>query len=260
MATGRTTLKNYRIYVDGYDLSGYSRSFGPLSCTYEEGVDDAVTFDVKKTWPGNATIGMGTLNGIFDNTATSGIHARLASQSQRRNIMIAVGIVAPPVDNDPCFCGQFVQTSYETGPSENPVTATINFANTSAAAALLSLNYGRPWGVLLHALKAETAANTAVGLDQGAETALGGYMMYHITAAGGTGAKTGAIKVQHSTTTNEDGEFSDLLSSGTVNCAAGVSGVVALGRGVTVGQFVRFQTAFTLATSITYTLAFVRGN
>jgi hypothetical protein len=260
MATGRTTLKNYRIYVDGYDLSGYSRSFGPLTCTYEEGVDDAVTFDVKKTWPGNATIGMGSLNGIFDNTATSGIHAILASQSQKRNIMIAVGIIAPPVNNDPCFVGQFVQTNYETGPSENPVTATINFQNTSGAAAAGSLNYGQPWGVLLHALAAETGASTAAGLDQLAGTTKGGYMMYHITAAAGTGAKTGVIKVQHSTTTNDNAEFSDLLSSGTLNCAAGVSGVVALAKGATVGQYIRFQTGFTLASSITYALAFVRGN
>lgn len=258
--TGRTVLRNYRIYVDGYDMSGYSRSFGPLTCVYEEGVDDAVSFAVKKTWPGNATIGMGTLNGIFDNTATSGIHARLAAQSQKRNIMIAVGIQSAPVNNDPAFVGQFLQTNYETGPSDNPVTATISFANSSAAAAVGSLNYGRPWGVLLHSLSAETAANTAVGLNQGAGTALGGYMMYHITAAAGTGAKTGAIKVQHSTTTNLDGSFSDLLSSGTLNCAAGLSGVVALAKGATVGRYIRFQTAFTLATSITYTLAFVRGN
>jgi len=260
MATGRTTLKNYRIFVDGYDLSGYSRSFGPLSCTFEEGVDDAVSLDIKGTWPGQATVGMGTLNGIFDNTPTSGIHAVLATQAQKRNIMIAVGIIAPPVNNDPCFVGQFLQTNYETGPTDNPVTATINFANTSAIGASGSLNYARPWGVLLHALAAETAANTAVGLDQLATTTKGGYMMYHITAAAGTGAKTGAIKVQHSTTTNLDGSFSDLLSSGTVNCAAGVSGVVALAKGATVGRYIRFQTSFTLATSITYALAFVRGN
>jgi len=122
------------------------------------------------------------------------------------------------------------------------------------------LNYARPWGVLLHALAAETAANTAAGLDQAAGTTKGGYMMYHITAAAGTGAKTGAIKVQHSTTTNDDAEFSDLLSSGTLNCAAGLSGVVALAKTATVGRYIRFQTSFTLATSITYALAFVRGN
>jgi len=259
MPTGRTTLNNYRVYIGGRDMSCYSRSFGPLSCTFDEGIDDAICLAVKGTWTGNATVGMGTLNGLFDNTATIGIHEAMKSVGLSRNVLIAAGIQGAPANNDPAFCGQFVQSGYEAGASENPVTATIPFANTSGLAS--NLNYARPWGTLLHALKAETAANTAVGLDQLAETALGGYMMYHVTAAAGAGAMTGAVKVQHSTTTNLDGSFTDLLSSGTVNCSGGgVSGVVALAKGATVGRYVRFQTAFTLATSITYTLAFVRGN
>jgi hypothetical protein len=240
-------------------MSGYSRSFGPLSCTFDEGIDDAVTLPVKQTYPGNATVGMGTLNGLFDNTATTGIHAHLKAVGMSRNVLIAAGIQATPINNDPAFMGQFSQTGYEAGASENPITLSIPFANTSGVAA--NLNYARPWGILLHALAAETAANTAIGLDQLADTTKGGYMMYHVTAAAGTGNMTGAIKVQHSTTTNDDAEFSDLLSSGTKNfVGGGVSGVVALAKNATVGQFIRFQTAFTLATSITYALAFVRGN
>jgi hypothetical protein len=259
MPTGRTTLNNYRIYIDGREMSCYSKSFGALSCTFDEGIDDAVCLPVKQTWLGNATIGMGTLNGLFDNTASIGLHEAMKSIGLKRTVMIAAGIQGIPANNDPAFCGQFSQTSYEAGASENPVTASIGFANTSGLAS--NLNYARPWGVLLHALKAETAANTAVGLDQLAASTLGGYMMYHITAAAGTGAMTGAVKVQHSTTTNLDGSFSDLLSSGTVNCSGGgVSGIVQLAKNATVGRYVRFQTAFTLATSITYSLAFVRGN
>lgn len=258
MTTGRIRRKDQRVYVDGYDLSGYDRSVGPLFCTFDEGTDDAVTLAVKQTLLGNATIGIGTFNGILDNTATSGIHAVMSGAGVIRNVMVAQGIQAAPANNDPVFCGQFVQGAYQAGANDNPITLSIPFANTSSGGG--ALNYARPWGVLLHALAAETAANTAIGLDQGAGTTKGGYMMYHITAAAGTGAKTGAIKVQHSTTTNLDGSFSDLLSSGTLNCAAGVSGVVALAKGATVGQFIRFQTSFTLATSITYALAFVRGN
>jgi hypothetical protein len=256
----RTVLKNYRIYIDGREMACYSRSFGPLSCTFEEGIDDAICLDVKSTWPGNATVGMGTLQGLFDNTATSGIHALMSGAGVKRTVTIAAGFDGIPADNDPAFNGQFLQTGYETGPSDNPVTVTAGFANTSGAAG--NLNYARPWGVLLHSLRAETAANTAIGLDQLAgTTAAGGYMVYHVTAAAGTGNMTGAIKVQHSTTTNLNASFSDLLSSGTINCVGGgVSGIVVLAKDATVGQFIRFQTAFTLATSITYTLAFVRGN
>lgn len=258
MATGRTTLRNYRIFINGRDLSGYSRSFGPLSTTFEEGVDDSVNLTVKQTMLGNATVGLGTLNGIFDNTASTGIHALMNGAGVERTILVAVGIQGVPADNDPAFCGTFMQTGYETGPGENPITATIPFANTASGAD--NLYYASPWGILLHALAARTAANTAVGLDQLAGTTKGGFMCYHVTAAAGTGDMTATIKVQHSTTTNLDGSFSDLISSGSINCSGGgVYGIVQLAPTATVGRYVRWQLALGTATSVTFTMAFCRN-
>jgi hypothetical protein len=256
---GRTVPNHWRIYVAGRDMSGYTRSFGPLACTFDEGVDDALTLEVKQTWLGNATISLGTLNGLFDNTGGTGVHALLNGAGVGRNVLVAAGILGAPVDNDPAFCGHFNQMGYETGAGENPVTVTIPFSNTSTFAG--NLNYTRPWGTLLHASAAATAANTAVGLDQLAGTTKGGYMMYQVMAAAGTGNMTAAIKVQHSTTTNVDGSFGDLLSSGTINCVGGgASGIVSLAKSATVGRYVRWQIALTLATSVTFALAFVRGN
>ncbi len=257
MTTGRVRLRDTRIYVNGRDLSGYMRSIGPLSITFEEGMDDAVTLPVKQTILGNATVGLGTLNGIFDNTASTGIHALMNGAGVERTIMVAIGIQAAPVDNDPVFCGTFLQTGYETGPDDNPITATIPFANTASGAD--NLYYASPWGVLLHALAARTAANTAVGLDQLAGTTKGGFMCYHVTAAAGAGDMTATIKVQHSTTTNLDGSFSDLLSSGSVNCVGGMYGIVQLAPTATVGRYVRWQLALGTATSVTFALGFCRN-
>ena len=258
MATGRTTLKNHRIYVDGRDMSGYSRSFGPLSCTFEEGMDDSIDKTLKAVTISNATVGMGTLNGIYDNTASTGIHAHLSSAGVERTVLIGLGIQAAPIDNDPAFMGTFNQTGYEVGASDNPVTVSIPFANTHFGAD--NLYYSRPWGVLLHALAAETAANTAIGLDQTAGSTAGGYMCYQVTAAAGAGDMTATLKVQHSTTTNLDGSFGDLISSGVVNMVGGgVSGMVQLAPTATVGQWVRFQILLGTATSVTFALAFVRG-
>ena len=254
MATGRTTLKNYRIYVDGRDMSGYSRSFGPLACTFEEGMDDSIDKDVKAVTLGNATVGMGTLNGIYDNTASIGIHAHLQTAGVERTVLIGIGIQTPPVNNDIAFMGTFNPNGYEVGGSDNPVTVSIPFANTSYGAD--NLYYARPWGVLLHALAAETAANTAVGLDQLAGTTAGGYMCYQVTAGDGTAT----LKVQHSTTTNLDGSFGDLLSSGSIDFTGGGKfGIVQLAPTATVGRYVRFQIALGTATSVTFALAFVRG-
>ena len=251
--TGRTTLNWWRILIDGRDMSGYSRSFGPLACTFEEGVDDAVTLSVKQTWPGNATVSMGTLNGLFDNTASVGIHAILKSVTTYRNVMIPAGIQAAPADNDPVFVGQFAQLGYETGPSDNPVTASVNFANTSAIAS--NLNYARPWGTLLWSLAAKIAANTATGIDQLAPTSLGGYMMYQVFAGNGTAS----IKVQDAAA-NVDGSFTDLLSSGSLDFSTPKSGIVALVKNATVKRYVRFQIALGTATTVTFALAFSRGN
>jgi len=259
MTQGRTTLNHWRAYIDGYDMSGYTRSFGPLACAFDEGIDDAVTLAVKSTLPGQATISMGTLNGLFDNTPTSGLHAVMKGAGTTRNVTLAAGIQAAPENNDPTFCGQFTQLGYYAEPDQNPVYASIPFGNSSGIAT--NLAYSNPWGVLLHAPLARTAVNTAVGLDQTAATAKGGFMMYHIFAAAGVGNMTAAVKVQHSTTTNLDGSFSDLLSSGVVNSVGGgVSGIVALAHSATVGRYIRWQLALTLATSVNFSIAFVRGN
>lgn len=254
MATGRTTLYNYRIYIDGYDMSGYSRNFGPLACTFDEGIDDAITLSVKSTLPGQASISMGTLNGLFDNTATSGLHVIMNTPGVERNVMIPVGIRTAPVDNDPVFVGQFRQSGYYGDPDNNPVYASIPFSASESATGT-GLVYARPWGTLLLAKAAKTAANTATGLDQMAATALGGYMMYQVFAGNGTAT----IKVQDAAV-NADGSFADLLSSGSINCATPQSGIVALSKTATVRRYIRWQIALGTATSVTFALAFVRGN
>lgn len=251
MATGRTTLNNWRVYIDGYDMSGYSRSFGPLACTFDEGIDDAVTLTVKASMVGNANVTMGTLNGLFDNTATSGLHVIGKSAGGNRNVMVAAGIQAAPVNNDPVFCGQFNQLGYSAEPDNTPVYASIPFGGARAGASCLGY---KPWGALVLAKSTKTAANTATGLDQLASSTKGGWMAYQVFAGNGTAA----LKVQHAST-NSDGSFSDLLSSGTINCAAPISGAVALANTATVNRYIRWQIALGTASSVTISIAFMRG-
>ena len=253
MATGRTVLRNWRAYMDGYDLSGYTRSFGPLACTFEEGIDDAVTLTVKQTMIGSANVSMGTLNGLFDNTATSGLHAIMQTPGGTRNVMLACGIQTAPINYDPVFMGKFTQLSYSGDPDNIPVYATVTMGNMTNEAP--NLAYSRPWGVLMHAKGAETAANTATGLDQLAATTLGGYMMYQSFAGNGTAT----IKIQDAAA-NSDGSFTDLLSSGSLDFSTPRAAIVALAKTATVKRYVRFQVAFGTATSVTFALAFSRGN
>ena len=252
MATGRTHLRFSRAYIDGYDMSGYSRSFGPLGCTFDEGTDDSIDKSVKGIMPGNAVVSMGALNGLFDNTATSGLHVIMNGAGVKRDVMIAVGIQAVPANNDPVFAYQFLQGAYQGDPGANPVTATIPFANASAYGS--ALGYARPWGVLLHAKAAATDVNSSTGLDQVAQSTKGGFMMYHVFAGDGNAT----IKVQDADT-NVDGSFSDLLTSGVLDCTAVQHGVVTLARDATVEEFVRWQVVLNTANTVTFALSWHRG-
>ena len=167
--------------------------------------------------------------------------------------MVAVGIQGEPANNDVSFVGQFLQSGYTAGAGDNPISVSIPFANTQATAS--DLRYGQPWGVLLLAKAAKTAANSATGLDQTAQTLKGGYMCYQVFAGNGTAA----LKVQHAST-NSDGSFSDLLSTGTIACTAPVAGIVALDPHATVERYVRWQIALGTASTVTFALTFVRNH
>lgn len=253
MATGRTVTKHWRVYADGYDLSGYSRSIGPLGISFaEEGGDaPALTDAVKGVLPGQGTVMVGTLNAIFDNTATSGLHAVMNAVDQR-DIMVAMGIRAAPAQGDPIFVAQSEQTAY-VPEADGMMGVTIPFGAGSARAT--TMLFAKPFGVLLHAKGAETAVNSAVGVDDwGAQTTLGGYMMYHAFTSNGTAT----IKVQDAST-NSDGSFGDLLSSGVIDPSSSpLSGIVATATGATVKRYLRWQIVLGTATTVTFALGFVR--
>ena len=261
MATGRSINKYARVYVDGFDLSGHARTIGPLSSIFQEGADDPMNAAIIGNLLGQATINPGTLNALFDNTAVTGIHSVLGTAGGQRTLMVAQGIQAAPAKGDPVFAGQFRQSSYQSTPGDTPVALMVKFSPTSSAAA--TLQYTNPWGVLLHSNGAELAASTDSGVDQLAESTWGGYMVYEVLAAAGAGNITATLKVQDSSTAN-DGDFGDLLSSGVINCGAGgvyvpTFGVVALGVTATVKQFVRWQVVLGTATSVTFVLSFHRN-
>jgi len=252
MATGRTHPKFQRVYIDGYDMSGYSRSLGEGGCTFDEGIDDALSRDIKAVIAGQGNASFGPLNGIFDNTADSGLHVVANAGGTPRDVLVGIGIQAVPADNDPSFSGRFEHLTYSGNPDSNPVAANLSFGAPAFDAA--NLVYANPFGVLLHANAAETDANSATGLDQAAQSTLGGWMMYQVLAGDGNAA----IKVQDADT-NLDGSFGDLLTSGNIDCSTPTSGIVALDMGSTVERYVRWQLTLDTATTVTFVLSWHRN-
>jgi hypothetical protein len=261
LATGRIRLKDYRVYQDGYDLSGFGRTIGPLELTYNEIDMTAQMSDpVKGYFPGDPQVNVGLLNAVFDNTATTGLHTVAITGGIARTVLVAIGIRAAPADGDPCFGGSFTQGGYQVEDDGGATTVTIPYMGWAANAA--TLKYACPWGQILHANAARTSAsgaNTAVGYDNPTadQTLKGGYFLYQVLAGNGTAT----LSVDDSATNANDAAFAPLsgATSGELTFAAGMSGIIALGNGATVRRYLRWQIAFNSATSVTFVSSFHRN-
>lgn len=254
MATGRTNRRWARFYADGYDLSGYTRTFGPLAVEMSAQGEAALTDEVKNVLNGIASISAGTLNGFFDNTALVGLHVVASGAGVKRVVMAPIGMRAAPAAGDPVFMGHFEQLGYAREDGDSFSTVSIPFGEADAVS---PAPYVSPWGVLLHASGSENTASTAVGLDDnGAATAFGGFMVYQVFSGDGTAT----IKIQDAAT-NTNPNFADLAgaTSGVIDCSSPTAGLVALGTTATVRQFLRWQIALGTANAITFALSFHRA-
>lgn len=256
MPTGRTTSNHTRTYFDGYDLSGNARAIGPLVMAVEEPDLSGFSDAVKGTLPGQGIGSIGTFDGVFDNTA-AGFHAAMQGAGVLRNVMVILGIQGAPAQGDPAYCGVFQQLAYQPMDAGGAVYVTIPFSSSKDVTAVL--NYLTKWGILLHAKAAETVVNTAIGVDELAATAKGGYMMYQAFTSNGTAT----IKVQDAAV-NTDVSFADVvgLTSGSIDASvtpkSGIASTTAITS--TIRRYTRWQVAFGTATSISFVLCVVRGN
>lgn len=261
MATGRTVSHRFdRVYMDGLDISAYAQgagaiALGPLSWEFPEVMLNALSDAAQGALPGQPRVSPGTLNGIFDNTAT-GLHVLASPAGTKRLISLARGIRAAPVSGDPCFTCYAVQKNYMATENGGAAFATLDFGPTDVTTHLL---FNKPWGDLLHPFSTETAVNTAVGFDRtlaGAATAFGGWFWYHASTSNGTCT----IKAQDAAT-NVDGSFSDisLLTSGVINpSSVPLFGIVGTLAGATIRQFLRWQIVLGTATTVTFSSGIIR--
>ena len=250
----RTVDRWTRVYFDGYDISGMTRTVGPCGVVSDEADLTAISDAVKGMLANRSQMNCEFVNGLLDNTATTGLHTVGLTAGDKRTLLIAFGLLAVPAAGDPAFGGQFEQGAYAAVSEAGAMTVNLPFMGWSASATF-NQNY-RPFGILVHALGAETAVNTATGVDDNlAATSQGGYMTYHVTAGNGTAT----LKVQDAAT-NSDASFADItgVTSGSINCAVVQHGIVAATT-LTVRRYLRWQIVFGTATTVTFVIAFTRG-
>lgn len=249
---GRTVAKYARVYVDGFDLSGFTRSLGSLDWEFEERTDSAISDDAKNTILGQPTISMGAYNAMLDNTATNGSHIVLPTAGGNRVVTVALGDRAVPAAGDPIFTTEFLQKSYLGDIAADHVAVNIPF---SSAHAIGQTSYDIPWGILHHALGAETGVNAGTGQDNAAATTAGGYFVYHLLSSDGTVTLSIDDSADNAAFLALSGATSGSIDASATPAAA----IVALGTTATVRQYLRWQLVFGTATTATFVSAFVRG-
>jgi hypothetical protein len=263
VATGRTKRKYWRHYVDGYDLSGFGRTIGPLEVTYDEADLTAYMNDTVKGYLRNtAMVNVGTYNGVFDNTAATGLYALAGTSGVPRNALVAIGIRGAPVDGDPCFGGTFNQDGFHILDEGGAVTVNIPYSGWAGTAS--SAAYNIPWGTLLHANAQRLVAapvNDQPGYDNPlgvVSTLKGGYFMYEVLAGDGGNL---TLSVDDAAAPNINASFAPLVgaTSGLILANPGVSGIVAIGTAATVRQYLRWQIAFGTSVNVTFVSAFMRA-
>ena len=249
----RTHNKHIRVYDNGVDISGYSRSVGTLSWMFDAEPDAAVTDEVKNILIGKCDIAAGAYSAFLDNDAAGLFN--LANTGQGTQLFtVAIGANAAPVQGDNVFAWQFEQTAYNVEQGSGFVVVTVPFGGASYASAL---HYSKPWGRLLHAKGIETDINSAVGIDDGASSSKGGIFVYHLLSSDGTVT----LKAQHADT-NLDGSFTDITgaTSGSINASlAPKYGMVELSTTASIKRYLRWQISFGTATGISFVAAFIRG-
>ena len=250
----RTHVKNWRAYVNGYDLSGYTRSMGQLAWLFDAEPDAAWSDECKNVILGKSDIQAGPLNAFLDND-TAGL---FSTQAQTlRNLMVAMGTNAAPVAGDPVFAWKFEDSGYTAEPGAGFSTATLPFGGASSQGVL---NYKKPWGVLLHAKATRTTVNSSTGVDDYGATppSLGGIFVYHAFSSIGGNV---TIKAQEADT-NLDGSFTDITgaTSGLIDASTTpASGMIAISTTYAVKRYLRWQVVFNVGTSVTFAAAFIRN-
>lgn len=257
MTRGRATTNYERVYIGGYDMSGYSSDAGERGLEFDEANSFCFSDAITGMLPAMGKVSFGPLNGVFDNTATTGIHVLAnAAAGTMRYITHIRGVQAVPAIGDDAFCCRMYQKSYKAAQNGNLVTAKIDFQGPGADAAM---TYANPFGVLLHAWGSETGANTAdTNADNGAATAAGGWLMYQIYSI--TGAGTVTISVDDSANGTDWTALSGATSGAIATASAPVAGIVQLGTTADVRRYLRWQLALGgSASATTFLLAFMRG-
>ena len=251
----RTNSKFTKIYINGYEITCQASNIGTLGFSQDAPMVAAYCDEVLNTVLGDSTIQCGPINAFLSPSATIGLHELLKGGKEIAHVMIAFGTLAVPAVGSPVFAWTMQQGEY-TAQGEGVVGVNIGFPGAAYSSVK---GYGSPFGLLVHAKGARTAANTAVAtIDNGAASSLGGIFAWQLFSSDGTVT----LSIDDAAANTGNGDFSALsgATSGSIDASTTPkSGMVALGTTATVRRYIRWQMTKGTATTATFACALIRG-
>lgn len=246
----RTVSKYTRIWGNGYSLCGYTQSIGPLTTQFDAPQLTTLCDTVHGVLPNHPMISPGTLQGVFDNTA-SGLHALANGGGSAWDLIVSNGMLAEPTMGSPAFVTKSWQSAYQAQDSGGAMTCTVPFDAWDASDLI---NYSTAWGWILNN-GTQTGVNSATGHDAptAAATTTGGYMAYQLLSSDGSVT----ISVEDSANNSAWAAVSGMTSG--VIAAAPAAGIVAIGTTATIRRYTRWQITLGTASTVNFVLALVRG-
>lgn len=196
--TGKTATRWYRLWVDGYSMSGLARSIGSMGVEYRPDRVTGWQDPAESHTLGHPAVKFENLEVVFSsgNTYSSADAGSwdVLNDFGERVITLAMGIRDYIVEGDPCFLATQEQTKFESSAGNGSVLVRADFRQG------ITRPYANPFGFALVArvaggLQATTEFDV---IDLGSAHSAGA--VAHLHTYGGVGTVNWAFTIEHSTT------------------------------------------------------------
>lgn len=198
---GKLILKDARLYMGQYDMSGLGRTFDELDNEFERADMTAWDDEVMRGMGNRRSVGISGLSLLLDQATGKSLDASEAEQIS--NFSILFGEDGAPEVGDLAYSIPGIQLAELLDEQENAIVMTgINLVPEPGQA---NVNYKYPFGVTLCEATERAATVSLSSVDNGAASTAGWTVFLHVMSSGGDWA----IKIEHST---DGSAWSDLTT------------------------------------------------